>query len=765
MAANCRSDSVTTLGKSRPRHVAAAVLSFSIAVVPAQPQPDPERINAALRAHNDIWGEAIIANGGATYENVQGYLPPLFFSTGKKNTELGVHNLLFGEDGGEPPYIVPLADGSGVYADNVATGNSVTFAVGGSMEPFGADLTKLEGPNLEGGYYPILKTAYTDKRGHRFEQTCFAARLPGMKHSVAFVELRCTPNPSGGDAILRRTYSPFDPARTCDPLRTLLRGGSVAERLDVGGSNGVRRLVWSPRDPITAAVGLDDESFAQYEQNCKDYWDSILSRAAQFEVPERVVMDCQKNHLIQNLIMRWRYSLGASVYHGNFYQPESSDALTALGQFGYLDAYRDGLREILGMSKGADFYLNWERGEKLSHGAHYYWLTRDSAFIGANTDEYVSICGALAQQIESDPNGLLHKQRQCGDIADVGYFTWHQAVCWRGLRDMAEVWRAVGRDDLAQKFRPVADRFREALLRAIEQSQSKLPDGSLFIPRRLLEPTPEVFDPVTDTKLGSYWNLCMPYAFAAGLWDTNGPAMSGIVRYMHDHGSTLLGLLRFNYYPTPIGEVTTGGLPGYMTTGYDNVYLPAYVQLMAERDEAERLILTFYSKLGNGQTRNTYVSGEGDTVGPVPGMALRSSYGSPCSANNTVFLQALRLMLVRESFDYDTGAPAALFLAHATPRQWLDTGKRIVVDDAPTCFGPVSYALESDLANKRIRGEVRMPAGNPADSVIIKLRAPRPFKMHAVELDNGETAPFDASTETIVLTGEAGNVRFLAEYE
>ncbi|MBM3289883.1 MAG: hypothetical protein FJY92_06995 [Candidatus Hydrogenedentes bacterium] len=490
-----------------------------------------------------------------------------------------------------------------------------------------------------------------------------------------------------------------------------------------------------------------------------------MSGSAQFDVPEPIVMHCQKNHLIQNLIMRWRYSLGAAVYHANFYQPESSDALTTLGQFGYLDAYRDGLREILTMSKGADFYLNWERGEKLSHGAHYYWLTRDPAFVHANTDEYVSMCDALVQQIESDPNHLLHKQRQCGDIADVGYFTWHQTVCWRGLRDMAEVWRAVGRDDLAQRFRPVADRFRDALRRAVEQSESRLPDGSLFIPRRLLEPTPEVFDPVTDTKLGSYWNLCMPYAFASGFWDENGAAMDNIVRYMHGHGSTLLGLLRFNYYPTPVGDVTQDGLPGYMTTGFDNVYLPAYVQLLAERDDAERLILTFYSKLANGQTRNTFVSGEGDTAGPVPGMAYRSSYGSPCSANNAVFLQALRLMLVRESFDHDTGAPVSLFLAHATPRQWLESGKRIVVRNAPTCYGPVSYTLESDLANRQVRGEVRLPNRNPAESIAIKLRAPRPYRLRAVTIGDDTSARFDATSETIVLTGQTGTVAIRAEYE
>jgi hypothetical protein len=60
----------------------------------------------------DVWGEALIAQGGATYDRIKDLLRPLFYSTGNVYTELGVHNLLFGEDGGTPPYIIPLADGS-----------------------------------------------------------------------------------------------------------------------------------------------------------------------------------------------------------------------------------------------------------------------------------------------------------------------------------------------------------------------------------------------------------------------------------------------------------------------------------------------------------------------------------------------------------------------------------------------------------------------------------------------------------------------------
>ena len=50
------------------------------------------------------------------------------------------------------------------------------------------------------------------------------------------------------------------------------------------------------------------------------------------------------------------------------------------------------------------------------------------------------------------------------------------------------------------------------------------------------------------------------------------------------------------------------------------------------------------------------------------------------------FLERLRMMLVQE--DGDT-----LWLARATPRVWLENGKRISVQNAPTHFGDVGYEI------------------------------------------------------------------------
>ncbi len=719
-----------------------------------------QRINHALRQTRDIWAEEMIASGGATYDKTKDYLRPLFLSTGQTNKTFGVHNLLFGQDGGEPPYLVPVVDGSRVAANRYDSKRDIECFVGpAGKEKYGGVLDRLEGPTLEGRYYPILRTGYVDAAGVRYTQECFAGRVPGVDHIVAFLKLTARKGESNRTATTVR-FDVGGPGAshlksTGEPTWD---GSSLRFAFDLAdGAPRTIYLVWSPDTPLPDASQIDAAAYAKAKADRKTYWDAILNRGVIFDVPEPLVMDVQRNHLIQNCVMRWRYSLGSVVYHGSFYQPESSDAMTVLAYFGHLDAARDGLSALVGMAKGKgpEYYTNWERGEKLSHGALHYHLTKDAAFIGKHTPTYVSYCEDFRRQIEADPHGLLRKERHCGDIPKRAYCTFHQAVCWRGMRDMAEVWRQIGKEDLYETYAPVAAGLHRALHQALAKSSKRLPDGSLFVSNEMLEPL-KVFDPITETRLGSYWNLVMPYAFASGLWEMNGSEMDGIVRFLHHHGGMLLGLVRFNYYPTPIGSYRPNGLPGYCTPGFDNVYLPNYTRVLADRDMAERLIVSFYGKLAHGQTRNTFVSGEGETVGVRPGQFYRSCYGTPCSANNSTFLLMLRLMLIREWFDPTTGVPKGLFLAHATPRAWLADGKRIVVRGAPTGFGPIDVTIESSLASNRVRVRLRVPGRDPIAMLKLKLRVPEGKRIRSVSIEGQPHGKFDPKAEVIDLTGLTG---------
>ena len=722
-------------------------------------------LNEVLRQGRDLWGEQLIAAGGATYEGIKDYLQPLFFSTGDTYTTEGVHNLVFGEDGGPPPYIIPLADGSRIAATRYDAARRLEFGLGPEgRERFGADLERLSGPALAEGWYPILQTGYTDASGAVVAQESFAGRVAGLPHLAAFVRFRVTPAPGAAAVVAVRLGKTPRAAFRCSPAPAW-QGDDTAV-FSVAAAAGAQELylLWSPQEDLPEGAVADAAAYRAARSGWQAYWDRTLAAGARFEVPEALVRQAQRNLLVQNLTMRWRYTLGPVVYHGEFYQPESSDAMTTLALYGFTTACREGLADLLPKSKGEAYYSNWERGEKLSHGAFYYLLSRDRDFIAQHTAEYATLCQALADQVASDPHGLLHKQRHCGDIPAQAYCTFHQTVCWRGLRDLAEVWGCLGQQAQAARFRPVAAQLRQAIRTAVEAATTRLPDGSRFVSNVLYEKAP-VYDPITATRLGSYWNLCMPYAFSSGFWDPAGEEMGGILDFIHGHGGILLGLLRFNYYPVAIGSHRPDGLPGYRTTGFDNVYLPGYLRMLSDRDEADRLVLSFYGKLAHGQTRGTFVNGEGETVGEVPGARFRSCYGTPNSANNTAFLLALRLLLVRESFDAETGLPLGLFLADATPRHWLEDGQVITVSQAPTCFGPLSYTLTSRLQAGRIEAVVQVPDRDPLRELRLKLRLPGGRRVQAVTINGQAHSRFDARRETLDLTGLRGRLEIVARLE
>ena len=82
--------------------------------------------------------------------------------------------------------------------------------------------------------------------------------------------------------------------------------------------------VWSPEGPVSRETALSEADYARARDAMKLYWDGRLAPVLRFDAPEAMVMDAQRNLLIQNLIMRWRYSLGGGGYHRAFTSPRAA---------------------------------------------------------------------------------------------------------------------------------------------------------------------------------------------------------------------------------------------------------------------------------------------------------------------------------------------------------------------------------------------------------------------------------------------------------
>jgi hypothetical protein len=687
-------------------------------------------VTRALAAGQDVWGNALLAAPrGPTLAGVERYLKPLLFARGPGGTALtdsGVYYLPFALPSGPQgagSVALHVADGSQVVSEQVG-GSSLTVFVGAAArERYGSCLARLAPALLAGGYLPILETSYVDASGVLYRQESFAGRLRGSSTLVSFIRLTADARRASAGASIR-----FAPSKATYSVPR--------------GKTSTVYAAW-PERPLDAAA-YDAARGAVVR-----YWRGRLSEGMTVSVPERRVEDALRALRVQDLVLTWRYSIGNPYEEFSF--PEGVDVADVLAEQGFSAVARSILRTSL--TRPPNPYPNWKRGERLLAFASYYRLTRDRATIAAATPVLAGFVTVLGRQIDDSAGGLLDRERFSSDIPDSVLGVHSQTMVWQGLRAMASVWAETGSAALAAQAGRLAARLGTALRRAVDSSEQRLPDGSLFVPAKLLDDE-RPYASLTEARSGSYWNLVVPYALASGFFTPGSTETAGILRYLNLHGSRLLGLVRAGAYALYGRSVV------FPTSGTDEVYGINLARFVADNDQADQLVLSLYGELGAAMTPGTFVSGEGASVAPLHGESYRSMYLPPNGASNAAFLETLRLMLVHETIDR-AGEPYGLQLAYATPRGWLRPGETIAVGAAPTSFGPVSFSIAA--GNGVVRASVEVPHRAAPKALSLRLRLPDGYRIARVTLGGRPWQRFDAGSGTIDLTGRTGRLELRAE--
>jgi hypothetical protein len=682
---------------------AAAVALFSPASRAAAPCAAPQvsaayaqRVDRVLASGRDVWGSRLLAApNGPTFAAASRLLPPLLYAAGhggRRLTASGVYYLPFTlpvSVGGARGFGLHVADGSQIIVRRVG-GPTLTMRVG--RERFGSCVQRLETPTLADGWLPILEVGYRDARGIGYHEESFVGRVG---HSLAsYVHVT-----GAGEA--RLVTSRGQALRGTDVYAMFFHDGARLRRIDAAAYSAARARVVA-------------------------YWNRSLTDSATFVVPEASVNAAERALEVQELAMTWRYSVG-NVYEELSYA-EALDVAQVMAGYGYGDVARQILRFTLRQLPVR--FTNWRAGERLVAGAQYYRLTRDTAYVTEETPGLQAVVARLARALAASPNGLLPRERYSSDIPDEINSLQGQTLVWQGLRAMADVWSATGRQELAARSRAIAARLERGLRRAVALSERRLPDGSLFVPAALLDEG-EPFRRLTASRAGSYWNLVVPYALASGFFRPHGPQADGLLRYLLLHGGRLAGLVRAGAF-----RLSASG------SGTDQVYGTNVARFLADNDEADQLVLSLYGTLADALTPGTYVAGEAASVAPVRGERYRTMYLPPNNDGAAVFLEELRLTLVHET-------PRGLELAFATPRAWLEPGKSIVVHNAPTSFGPLNYSIDR-------QGDTVHVAVGPTSSATLRLRLRLPHGERITGIE--PSVPYTARTGTIDLSSLHGPI-------
>jgi hypothetical protein len=533
-------------------------------------------------------------------------------------------------------------------------------------------------------------------------------------------------------------------------------------------SRTLRFFMPSVEKPFRSIEALRNFAWQKSLEDFRTWWSRELTSGMQIELPEPEFNNIYKNLLAQALIITLDDSLvryGAYFYETYFGVEEGWPAV-ALAQYGHPEAAQRILSIMLSpeLMDKKNYHHQYRNGLEPWYATTIFRLTRDRAWLEriapdlqAAADWTIRVTG---ENKDDKYPGILPRHAYGGDINTPAYSFYANATCWRGLNDTALAFRILGRQDEARKYQQAADEYRQRLVQLADRTadhSGKLP----FLPMsfeigashdyREREPAYDFLGinaPASNTwlYLGNYWNLFAPMMLEVKLFDASDARSRWIPDYMDARGGILAGLVRF-------------------TLGLDQIYGKGYYESLLEQGKRDKFLTSLYGIFAHGMSQNLYSFPEVAGVFPLRASNAASwrehqrnlwnwyfewgwgfegwqnCEGEPLSAGPGMALQMLRMALVREAIE--TPQQDTLRLLDGAPAHWFEPGKRIVVRDAPTFFGKISFETEGSVSG--VRARITRPAGFHARSVIVRM--PRPLRSVSI----GGTPWSNFSREEITL--------------
>ncbi|MES2696552.1 MAG: hypothetical protein V4773_23990 [Verrucomicrobiota bacterium] len=729
-------------------------------------------LEEALGARRDVWGEAAMAQpNGASYEFFAPLLPPLRYV----NADFRHYPILLSAPKAKVKARL-ISNGSGLNLRGGArswndNGVPFTFRVGVDELVFGTFPARTSEPTLAEGFLPIAEIRYehaspvqsagevplTQVRAKRapeiYRLEAFASTEPALAdYGVVFVRFSLAQGTSGVVSVEADANGEvkFADGRMTGATGAVLAGFDKNWRWERGGArarltaNNSATLALATKPlPADARLVVD---YASQRAAGVETWRALLAGGMNVETPEPLVNAAWRHLLCQTfqLIDGDRINYSAGNQYDRLYEAEGSDAALALMSWGYAADMRRLAVPLLDFTrKGLEYH---QAGFKIMDVCRYYWQTRDAEAVRSLRPRWEKEAQLIIDG-RTGPHGLFPPERYAGDISTPVQPVNANAHAWRALRDLSAVLAELGDTATAARYAEVAREMRANVLRAIAQSVRRETTPP-FVPVALHGEEP-AHDPIVRSRIGSYWNIVIGYTIGSGIFPPGSAEEQWIPRYQEQHGGVFMGMIR------------SGGDTFNFWTGAERVnplYGTRYTLDTLRRDDPERALVSFYGMLAHGFTRNTFIGGEGCALEPVDERG-RIFYLPPNSAANTHFLSMLRHTLVQDWDLDDDGRPETLRLLFATPKRWLEDGRAITVERAPTAFGEVSVVVRSKLAAGEVIARVTLPTRQPAQRTLLRVRVPDGWKAIRAEIEgsgNSRSLEIDAlgTVDISALRGE-----------
>jgi hypothetical protein len=506
-------------------------------------------------------------------------------------------------------------------------------------------------------------------------------------------------------------------------------------------ANGSREFVVKLPSPMVNPGDrskLDAIDYDAARRATLEFWTNWVSRGAQFRVPEQAVNDLFRATLWHALRLPRRHGraqdgVQIDLPYSNFAYSQTGTPWP-VNQAVYVDYMLYGLRGYHGVaveellaeyrnnqeySGHVNGYANWVSNTPgmLYAVAQDFLLYRDRPALDKLMPYSLKALDWCLQQVReagqrSGPGGGL-VTGPLNDSTGEGAWAFNQAYIYAGLERFGQMLESIG-DARAGEALDAARKLRTATAQAFAAAAVRSP---------LVQLRDHTWIPYVPSEAFTYHRILDQW-------------------YPSDVDTGAVHLLRLKALPAA-GELADSLLNDHE----DNLYLkgwgmanePVYNQQGTAyllRDDPKAAIRTFYSYMASAFSHSAFE--------PVEHRWTHGQYFGPPSTDGAWF-ELFRNMLVREVDDH------TLLLAQATPRKWLEDGKKIEVSKAPTYFGPVSLQMESQAHSGKILATVEFEGNNRPQLLLIRFRHPDEKPMRSITVDGQDWKDFDSSKEWVVI--------------
>ena len=487
-------------------------------------------------------------------------------------------------------------------------------------------------------------------------------------------------------------------------------------------------------EPADAArfAAIDYESARTATLN---FWSGYVERGARFDVPEKAVNDLFRATLWHALRLPRRHGgTGADVQidlpYSNFAYSQTGTPWP-INQAVYVDYMIYALRgydaiateelaaqyrnnqEYSGHVNGYANWLAYTPG-MLYAVAQNYLLTHNREELDRLMPQTMKALDWCLHEIQSAEIGGTAKGLVAGPLNDgtgSGIWAFNQAYLYAGLELWGHVLEQIG-DAQANEVLEAARRLSDAIDRGF---------GAASARSTLVQLRDHTWIPYVPSEALTYRRLLDQW-------------------YPADVDTGAVHLIRLKAISAD------GPLANSLLNDHeDNLFLkgwgianePVYNQQATAyllRDDPKAVINAFYSYMASAFSHTVFE--------PVEHRWTWGQYFGPPSTDGAWF-ELYRNMLIRESDDH------TLFLAQATPRKWLEDGKKIEVDNAPTYFGKVSFEIESRANSGHISAKATLGNQSGLKTLLVRLRHPEARQIRSVSVNGANWADVDKERELI----------------